>query len=153
MPSSLSVPPVRVATCNAAAIIVPAEQFQSTPPVRVATLHFVGIIKAKKISIHATRAGGDQSARAKSPAKRDFNPRHPCGWRLTGNILIGFKSIFQSTPPVRVATSQIMTAVPWVLRFQSTPPVRVATRTIAAHTDTWAYFNPRHPCGWRQIKA
>ena len=57
----------------------------------------------------------------------NFNPRHPYGWRRFTARCSNISNLFQSTPPIRVATS---TRVP--LRgctiFQSTPPIRVATR-------------------------
>ena len=36
-------------------------------------------------------------------------------------------------------------------QFQSTPPMRVATAFLQAFFILPPYFNPRHPCGWRQL--
>ena len=66
-------------------------------PYDIRTAHF--------ISIHAPRAGGDPDAHILLRIVQDFNPRPPCG----GRRLIGVMTIhlmeFQSTPPVRGATS------------------------------------------------
>ena len=79
-------------------------RFQSTPPMRVATAGCQSRIKELK----------------------DFNPRHPCGWR-------------QRT--VRQFLGK--------MQFQSTPPMRVATRRGCDGKGIHSHFNPRHPCGWR----
>ena len=79
------------------------------------------------ISIHAPLAGSDESTTPSSKRRiRDFNPRSPCGERL-GAISNYFDiSIFQSTLPLRGATSR---------------------RTGSLHNH--GYFNPRSPCGER----
>ena len=99
-----------------------------------------------------------------------FNPRHPCGWRPTARPPASALVIFQSTPPMRVATV-VLTASSNFALFQSTPPMRVATgfntqkeyeiriSIHATHAGGDAnpacggagriHFNPRHPCGWR----
>ena len=64
----------------------------------------IAMAKGAVISIHAPRAGGDTSGLGVSPAF----------------------SQFQSTPPVRGATSRLRYLAE-CLKFQSTPPVRGAT--------------------------
>ena len=83
------------------------------------------------ISIHATHAGGDASPCMTLPHRCNFNPRHPCGWRraATPGSYTGW--LFQSTPPMRVATVlQGRHHGAW--GFQSTPPMRVATYLLPA---------------------
>ena len=80
--------------------------------------------------------------------------------------------LFQSTPPIRVATVAAAPTATHKALFQSTPPIRVATTPFqalnlsqlisihATHTGGDRYlsllligawnFNPRHPYGWRQ---
>ena len=57
---------------------------------------------------------------------QNFNPRPPCGGRQLNSIVALPYRLFQSTPPVRGATT-----TPYeddgLLIFQSTPPVRGAT--------------------------
>ena len=80
------------------------------------------------ISIHATHTGGDNKANNIAVLRKNFNPRHPYGWRpdagpggatTTGNFNprhpygwrlsplpgVMIRMIFQSTPPIRVATT------------------------------------------------
>ena len=56
--------------------------FQSTPPMRVATVVRQAYKTDPAISIHATHAGGDSCIHDSCFRRSDFNPRHPCGWRL-----------------------------------------------------------------------
>ena len=145
--------------------------FQSTPPIRVATRLSNGNTRPFSISIHATHTGGDYPGSSRRPPCPYFNPRHPYGWRLCFRYFQDNFIVFQSTPPIRVATPSTGPSGSVVL-FQSTPPIRVATysafrstqaSTISIHaTHTggdqtrprkrfWnLYFNPRHPYGWRQ---
>ena len=78
------------------------------------------------ISIHAPRAGRDLGADKGVVLVLDFNPRAPCGARLTAWIYP------ECSCP-----------------FQSTRPVRGATLRPAASRRSIIYFNPRAPCGAR----
>ena len=101
-------------------------QFQSTRPVRGATRNRPLPRSGGKISIHAPRAGRDPERRRASASRRHFNPRAPCGARLLQSFHTQPSSTFQSTRPVRGAT----TSQPRKERrsiFQSTRPVRGAT--------------------------
>ena len=101
------------------------------------------------ISIHAPRAGGDRQARPRETHRAYFNPRPPCGGRQTGGEIMSLYDIaFQSTPPVRGATTHVI--LPFVsILFQSTPPVRGATPILPPFVPVLLYFNPRPPCGER----
>ena len=77
-----------------------------------------------------------------------FNPRSPCGERLPCIIADDLNTAFQSTLPVRGATTwhrKIMA----MRRFQSTLPVRGATYRHVPNHRPEPYFNPRSPCGER----
>ena len=76
-----STPPVRGATPSRYAWGLVYILFQSTPPVRGATDCGDCLYEVWNISIHAPRAGGDQSKRIYSVDAKDFNPRPPCGGR------------------------------------------------------------------------
>ena len=141
---------------------------------RVATWRRNNNGQLKGISIHATHAGGDKLSLHGFTDKQNFNPRHPCGWRL---VLVRFLSTFttfQSTPPMRVATLKFAFSMFSILfqstppmrvatcflgfvfhsiKFQSTPPMRVATTLVYTSIIFIKYFNPRHPCGWRPVNA
>ena len=58
----------------------------------------------------------------------NFNPRTPCGVRLKDAVSNAFNAVFQSTHPVRGATTQ-----------------------NAAMMLAQAHFNPRTPCGVRRL--
>ena len=146
-------------------------EFQSTPPMRVATYEPIDEKQTKVISIHATHAGGDVVGVLVTFSSTNFNPRHPCGWRPNSSLAALPHPIFQSTPPMRVATGCVG-AYRRRRKFQSTPPMRVATIDFcgdnqeviisihATHaggdlgadsyiSSACSNFNPRHPCGWR----
>ena len=102
-------------------------QFQSTHPVRGATLQEQADAKKQEdISIHAPRAGCDPKPCRGSSGARNFNPRTPCGVRRGAAHLISGVGAFQSTHPVRGATSS-SSAIASPSVFQSTHPVRGAT--------------------------
>ena len=104
------------------------KSFQSTRPLRGATTRAATVLGIDTISIHAPLAGRDVSpppARQLSPS--DFNPRAPCGARLT---LWSFSYLS--------------------LTFQSTRPLRGATRPGTTAATNKLNFNPRAPCGARQ---
>ena len=100
--------------------------FQSTRPVRGATevAKTAGI--RDEVSIHAPRAGRDLGARRAPFGRRRFNPRAPCGARLCAGMATNGDGKFQSTRPVRGATTSAVTGI-HVAMFQSTRPVRGAT--------------------------
>ena len=113
-------------------------RFQSTLPVRGATScrreHEIPL----PISIHAPRAGSDQTYERYGAKGINFNPRSPCGERLCRPRLHRVVKEFQSTLPVRGATCVEVVPVKFLEIFQSTLPVRGATlRDIAAdmHRD------------------
>ena len=107
------------------------------------------VTKSAKISIHAPRVGSDYDNDMRIWFCDDFNPRSPCGERLTRDShiiapsyfnprspcgerrLIGAMTIhlmqFQSTLPVWGATFWAMNSKTYALLFQSTLPVWGAT--------------------------
>ena len=126
-------------------------KFQSTRPVRGATPYYIRKDTDPKVSIHAPRAGRDYARQSRTPSFRRFNPRAPCGARLSAALMLDFILVFQSTRPVRGATFPLH-SLRTRFQFQSTRPVRGATVLIGAHTKTLR-FNPRAPCGARLMRA
>ena len=59
-----------------------SSKFQSTLPVRGATISTVEYFASQTISIHAPRAGSDNTVFRFLPVATNFNPRSPCGERL-----------------------------------------------------------------------
>ena len=145
--------------------------FQSTLPLRGATIggfqHFV----PAEISIHTPLAGSDL-LHAPCPAHRKyFNPHSPCGERRYGKAVEQTVWEFQSTLPLRGATSRPPSSSspcryfnphsPCGERlksadkndvldiFQSTLPLRGATTSSTNTRAMTDYFNPHSPCGER----
>ena len=88
-----------------------------------------GLPRRGAISIHAAGEGGDGAA------------VYPSDFAYT----------FQSTPPVRAATS-IIGIIHRSRLFQSTPPVRAATLIVSSRSgELLDHFNPRRPWGRRRI--
>ena len=123
------------------------------------------------ISIHAPLAGCDRQRRERRRETPYFNPRTPCGVRL---VIIGdcvTLTGFQSTHPLRGATTDKSVTIqtgdisihaplagcdgsfvfpsPVHHRFQSTHPLRGATRRKKTFRRQAPNFNPRTPCGVR----
>ena len=81
------------------------QAFQSTPPVKAATDFFAVAFQLEIISIHAAREGGDGSHKRSvavrmisiHAAREGGDSRHPLGAVCSDT--------FQSTPPVKAATS------------------------------------------------
>ncbi len=131
----LSTPPSRVATIRIRQCLHRQEMFLSTPPSRVATGTASARRTSRRVSIHATLAGGDMGMAG----------------RTGGTIM------FLSTPPSRVATAEPAFTIRAAdvsihatlaggdagnfafccchCEFLSTPPSRVATRIV---------LNPAH---------
>ena len=125
-------------------------RFQSTLPVRGATQMSTEIPSTTTISIHAPRAGSDKSRVGSLPTAQHFNPRSPCGERLKAAVVAYCREKFQSTLPVRGATSP---------SFGSERGSRISIHAPRAGSDhpfpptpaMERHFNPRSPCGERRV--
>ena len=127
-----------------------------------------------RISIHAPREGRDSCAAVPGRlCSAYFNPRAPCGARQQLAADHGKLQAFQSTRPMRGATSlkvrelalrQISIHAPHAGRdwgdgygwhisnlFQSTRPMRGATSCSPRLQMGRSDFNPRAPCGARHF--
>ena len=93
---------------------------------RGATQPLARPLVAPAISTHAPRAGSDIPVFFCLIANTHFNPRSPCGERLSC-VLTSFSAT----------------------RFQPTLPVRGATRGGPGTSTSTTNFNPRSPCGER----
>ena len=125
--------------------------FQSTPPVRGATGRDFDILEiGKAISIHAPRAGGDLSAVMRVTEDSDISIHAP---RAGGDTMAAQARIYITTISIhapRAGGDQKIIKFCWHCgRFQSTPPVRGATSLDAIARTTEGDFNPRPPCGGR----
>ena len=118
--------PLRGATLFWTLLLLRFSLFQSTHPLRGATAEIRVKLSDEMISIHAPLAGCDVDDTRFATSRRDFNPRTPCGVR-----------------PLRQRHHLPQK------RFQSTHPLRGATSSAHPNTTTLIDFNPRTPCGVR----
>ena len=81
-------------------------KFQSTRPMRGATIFLEVLCMTFYISIHAPHAGRDLLVISFLPTSLYFNPRAPCGARLSFMRKLIMKVSFQSTRPMRGATTE-----------------------------------------------
>ena len=128
---SVSIHAPRVGSDSKSANAIKAEyvMFQSTLPVWGATPHGRG----------CSRSG-----------RKSFNPRSPCGERQHCRLARWRPMVFQSTLPVWGATTVDTLSGQGVV-FQSTLPVWGATRLRPIIGAVLRGFNPRSPCGERQV--
>ena len=101
------------------------------------------------ISIHAPLAGSDYIALGSALESTNFNPRSPCGERRVFFRASSIIRKFQSTLPLRGATSP---------RQSSVRPAAISIHAPLAGSDLLFHvrcliscdFNPRSPCGERR---
>ena len=98
-----------------------------------------------EISIHAPRAGSDARFRCFLLLCQNFNPRSPCGERPTRAIVLASILLFQSTLPVRGATSSPRKRLTYAMIFQSTLPVRGATMPSGSNSVPLPLFQSTLP--------
>ena len=125
-------------------------RFQSTRPMRGATYTIGGQWRSIQISIHAPHAGRDCRTSHEFPqAEPYFNPRAPCGARRILNSMFDHPQGFQSTRPVRGATTIITEVEDLPLNFNPRAPCGARPAAGAAAIGPLTDFNPRAPCGAR----
>ena len=104
-----------------------------------------------KISIHAPRAGRDWPGPEDCSDRTYFNPRAPCGARRGSGSQGGGSGGFQSTRPVRGATT-CHSEVILDIDISIHAPRAGRDSGSAASVSSAGDFNPRAPCGARQQK-
>ena len=105
---------------------------------------------ATSISIHAPHAGCDTSVIVMRSQIHNFNPRTPCGVRLSPLCSERKIAVFQSTHPMRGATAS---------KIMPLGEISISIHAPHAGCDNWVTsvsellkdFNPRTPCGVRRI--
>ena len=113
------------------------KEFQSTLPLRGATKIAIPISKPRKISIHAPLTGSDRCITDSVCTHRYFNPRSPYGERRSRQWIFAFVVRFQSTLPLRGATTSPKLVISADI-FQSTLPLRGATHKSSFTTTLLA---------------
>ena len=123
-------------------------RFQSTHPLRGATLVLYLTYYVVVISIHAPLAGCDTLSVYLAIRSYNFNPRTPCGVRRKVQSNIRGRRQFQSTHPLRGATSGNVIDLTFVSISIHAP--LAGCDQIQAHGRRYGRnFNPRTPCGVR----
>ena len=101
------------------------------------------------ISIHAPHAGSDRVRRLRPASSCDFNPRSPCGERLSVSLSRSMDALFQSTLPMRGATHRdVQGKRKQVISIHA--PHAGSDLLSRPEPALETYFNPRSPCGERR---
>ena len=124
--------------------------FQSTLPLRGATHQLSCQCNRKIISIHAPLTGSDDGAVVVAALAADFNPRSPYGERHFPSATRRSKQLFQSTLPLRGATTAAG-ALPSHTSISIHAPLTGSDPRFAVTWPTKQYFNPRSPYGERLV--
>ena len=126
-------------------------QFQSTRPMRGATTTILpAVFRALNFNPRAPCGARLRSNTSRCGIVKDFNPRAPCGARLTDEQLNFYLKEFQSTRPMRGATSPQRLLPRAQQNFNPRAPCG-ARLYFSAVFLSYNYFNPRAPCGARLI--
>ena len=104
------------------------------------------------ISIHAPHAGCDAEGTDIPIAKLDFNPRTPCGVRPWASLPPRRRRCISIHAPHAGCDKFSFPMINAPTSFQSTHPMRGATQRQKAAPSTLINFNPRTPCGVRQMR-
>ena len=106
------------------------------------------------ISIHAPRVGSDIVIAFCQAIRYNFNPRSPCGERLTARYTLEkCGSNFNPRSPCGERRGRLLITTCIRFQFQSTLPVWGATRTDRSCYRCLIDFNPRSPCGERHTSC
>ena len=125
--------------------------FQSTHPVRGATMGRQVQFSIPDISIHAPRAGCDHS-RVNIKLNLEISIHAPrAGCDLTKAVIIEALGGFQSTHPVRGATTYSAALGTTLDNFNPRTPCGVRPQSESIGRRRLENFNPRTPCGVRRL--
>ena len=109
------------------------------------------IKRDRRISIHASRMGCDDTRRQDGRPQVNFNPRIPYGMRLFVGVAAICTCVFQSTHPVWDATRK-KTADALTIYFNPRIPYGMR-RQVKSVAYPKVHFNPRIPYGMRLPSA
>ena len=139
---------VRRAACS-----VPPRRrrFQSAHPLRGATRSAAALHRLAKISIRAPLAGCDPLGCIKYRLQCHFNPRTPCGVRLSVANAIADALIISIRAP-HAGCDDVEGTHGKPRRISIRAPHAGCDRRLARQYSVPWYFNPRTPCGVRRKK-
>ena len=109
------------------------------------------VLADDSISIHAPHVGSDYSYFRFVCKYQHFNPRSPCGERLTAFLVVFVRMYFNPRSPCGERPCQGRRDGHEANRFQSTLPMWGATAKIHDYNKLKQDFNPRSPCGERLL--
>ena len=95
--------------------------------------------------------GATSSARSTATRARNFNPRAPCGARLPRRSQYPPKPHISTHAPLAGHDAEGGVNTQGETTFQPTRPLRGTTRESFVSDWVLSYFNPRAPCGARQV--
>ena len=102
----------------------------------------------EEISIHAPLTGSDITKPARQACLQHFNPRSPYGERLLDRLFHIFDILFQSTLPLRGATTEPLgDDLPVDISIHA--PLTGSDQKVIGEIITNHHFNPRSPYGER----
>ncbi len=124
--------------------------FQSTHPMRGATFGRPVAFLDLGISIHAPHAGCDKGARYGASRASGISIHAPhAGCDYLASSIQTPTHVFQSTHPMRGATSIFIGPFFSTQYFNPRTPCGVRPPRASRSYNFWSYFNPRTPCGVR----
>ena len=123
--------------------------FQSTLPVRGATLFRSRYLTMRQFQSTLPVRGATHHDQDLDHSRRHFNPRSPCGERLTSPTDGGYLVPISIHAPRAGSDISMGSTFTIATGFQSTLPVRGATWQYHPWRPQSRYFNPRSPCGER----
>ena len=142
---------MRGATRSCKALQMSCRLFQSTHPMRGATILRGAMGSSGEISIHAPHAGCDVALMCHNNQPVDFNPRTPCGVRPYIRTTFNDRDAISIHAPHAGCDLKRLCRRQFARQFQSTHPMRGATTRYLTHLMQLKNFNPRTPCGVRRV--
>ena len=115
---------------------------------RESDIHAVAGTPQTPISIHALRKESDPGTLRLTKRSKNFNPHSPCEERLKPDLSVLKDMQFQSTLPLRGATSE-------AVRYELAKLISIHTPLAGSdfsrrsYNSNSFYFNPHSPCGER----
>ena len=141
--------PIRGATAWFCYLVAGAQNFNPRAPYGARPFACFGGLPCSVISIHAPHTGRDALRFFLQHSRHYFNPRAPYGARLSSRTLtVAALPYFNPRAPYGARHSAVLPQTTTSI-FQSTRPIRGATTAISKGPSGQFDFNPRAPYGAR----
>ena len=126
-------------------------KFQSTSPVWRTTIIFMKLEPITVISIHVPRVEDDADLWVSPSSKRNFNPRPPCGGRLSRSHSLNPRTSISIHVPRVEDDCNASSVCPFFVDFNPRPPCGGRQRT-RAHENHCKQFQSTSPV-WRTTRC